>query len=155
MSHFVFGRTSTARLATCHALLQKIAMRALELTPIDFTIVWGWRGMAEQSLMVKTGASKTPWPRSKHNEVDSRGNPESLALDFAPWVKETIPWGDTHAFAVIAGVFFAAAEDVYPDLMLPILRWGGDWDMDGSTQDQTFMDWGHIELVEEGYAKQP
>jgi hypothetical protein len=53
-----------------------------------------------------------------------------------------IPWKDTHAFAVIGGILIAVA-----DAMDVKVRYGGDWDMDGQTTDQTLMDWGHIELV--------
>jgi len=66
----------------------------------------------------------------------------SLAFDFAPWIDGAIPWGDTHIFAVIAGAFFAATLDLGYTV-----RWGGDWDSDGSTKDQRLMDWGHIEVL--------
>ena len=115
-------------------------MLAIQLTPVDFTIVHGWRGEEEQNELVRIGVSKTPWPTSKHNHMQDTA-PCSLAIDFAPWVNGTIPWEDTHMFAVIAGVWFAAAEQ-----HSAVLRWGGDWDMDGMTTDQTFMDWGHMEL---------
>ena len=140
MSDFAYGNKSAQKLSTCHPVLQDVAMRAIKLTPVDFTIVHGWRGEEIQNALVDSGASKTPWPDSKHNHME--GNEAcSLAIDFAPWVGSTIPWKDTHLFALIAGVWFAAADEVGATL-----RWGGDWDMDGLTTDQTFMDWGHLEL---------
>lgn len=138
---FEYGSTSKARLATCHNDIRRVAERALELSPVDITIVWGWRAEEAQNKMVADGASKTPWPNSKHNNKHN-GQPLSLAVDFAPWVKGAIPWNDTHLFAVIAGCFLAAAKELGIKI-----RWGGDWDMDGTTTDQTFMDWGHVELV--------
>ena len=27
------------------------------------------------------------------------------------------------------------------------IRYGGDWDTDGSTKDQSLMDWGHVEIL--------
>lgn len=143
MTGFVFGDRSRQKLATCHPRLQRIAHRAIALTPVDFTIVHGFRGEELQNKLVAEGASKTPWPTSRHNAMRD-GRPSSEAIDFAPWVGGTIPWNDTHLFALIAGVFFAAAKNL--DLG-PVLRWGGDWDLDGLTTDQTFMDWGHIELL--------
>ena len=154
MTDFAYGRASASKLRTCNKTLQDIAMLAIKLTPVDFTIVHGWRGEEEQNELFRTRLSKTPWPDSKHNHflkvrpTDENADPEgfvmvadSLAIDFAPWVNGDIPWDDTHLFAVIAGVWFAAA-----DQHGAVLRWGGDWDMDGLTTDQTFMDWGHMEL---------
>ncbi len=138
-----FGTKSKKKLATVHLNLAVVAERALELSPYDFTIVHGWRNAEIQNALFESGASHTPWPESKHNALDEPGGtPESLALDFAPWIDGKIPWNDTHIFAVIAGCFFAAAWE-----HSVVLRYGGDWDGDGSTKDQTLMDWGHMELV--------
>ena len=71
----------------------------------------------------------------------------SNALDFTPWgrLKDGRmgpPWDDTHSFAMLGGLFLAAGK-----IRSVGLRYGGDWDGDGSTQDQTLMDWGHVELI--------
>ena len=135
---------------TCHQALREVTIRALLLSPYDFTIVHGWRGEEVQNALVDSGASRAPWPTSKHNNIrweDAGRNkqvskPDSLAVDFGPWVNGAIPWNDTHIFAVIAGAFFAASFELnYP------IRWGGDWDSDGSTKDQTLLDYGHVELI--------
>jgi hypothetical protein len=149
---YQFGVASRGKLMGVNGTLVALANHAIRFTPIDFGILWGWRGEADQALMVRTKVSKTPWPLSKHNVVDANSHqPASLAIDFAPWIKGDIPWEDTHTFAVIAGVFFASfaalkyANPNYAEGWE--LRWGGDWDRDGATRDQTFMDWGHLELV--------
>lgn len=142
MSPFAFGSASENRLKTCDPRLQRIANQAIRVTPVDFTIVWGFRGEESQNELFRTGMSQRAWPDSTHNRT-LEGLPWSLALDFAPWVNGRIYWNDTHMFAKIAGVFFAVAGG----LEIP-LRWGGDWNMDGRTTDQTLMDWGHIELLE-------
>ena len=139
---YSFGSKSIAKLDTCHPHLGEIADLALRWSPYDFTVVHGWRGEDIQNALQESGASTKRYPNSKHNHVDGNGVPLSLALDFAPWVDGKIPWGDTHIFAIIAGVFFSAAAE----LEIPV-RYGGDWDSDGSTKDQTLMDWGHLELV--------
>lgn len=141
MGDFVFGKRSRDRLATCHSALASVATRAIEITPVDFTIVHGWRGEEIQNTLFESGASKKRWPQSKHNNTEN-DLPWSLAIDFAPLIKGEIPWKDTHVFALVAGCWFAAAKE-----RGVTLRWGGDWDMDGLTTDQTFMDWGHVELV--------
>ena len=35
----------------------------------------------------------------------------------------------------------------YPNEPPLAIRWGGDWDLDGVTTDQTFMDLAHFEIV--------
>lgn len=138
-----FGRRSLEKLDTCHHDLKQLAFRALSMSPYDFTIVHGWRNEDMQNMLVESGVSRTPWPESKHNYVDeATGSPCSMAIDFAPWVNRGIPWEDTHIFAVVAGCFFAAASDMGIDI-----RWGGDWDSDGLTSDQTLLDYGHVELL--------
>ena len=147
MNTFSFGARSREKLKTCHPALMAVMTRALELSPFDLTIIHGWRGEEIQDALYQSGASKTPWPRSKHNHME--GNlPMSLAVDVAPWLPAhqptPIPWKDEHLFCVMAGVVFAAATE-----RNVTLRWGGDWDMDRLTTDQTFMDWGHFELAGE------
>lgn len=138
---FVFGTASREKLNTCHPKLITVAELAIELSPIDITIVWGFRPMEIQNALHASGASQKRYPDSKHNFLRSSVK-MAKALDFAPWINGGIPWKDTHAFAVVAGVFLSVgiAQEIP-------LRWGGDWDMDGSTEDQTLMDWGHLELV--------
>ena len=138
-----FGEASLAKLHTCSPLLVNVARRAISITPVDFTIVWGYRGEAEQNALEASGASHKRYPESKHNRR-TNGNPDSWALDFAPWVDGRIYWGDTHMFALVAGVILSCAAGRPQPVEL---RWGGDWDGDGKTTDQTLMDWGHVELV--------
>ncbi len=142
MRRWVFSDESRGKLATCHPALQAVATRALELSPVDFMIVWGYRTKAQQDLMIVDKKSKAPWPTSKHNNQDENGNPLSLAIDFAPIIEGRVPWGDERLFARMAGVFDAAATERGVEI-----RWGGDWDRDGSSLDQKFNDLGHIELV--------
>lgn len=136
-----FGQRSLKKLDTCHKDIQEISYRALLLSPYDFTIVHGWRDEDTQNMLVESGVSRTPWPESKHNHINT-GLPCSLAVDFAPWVNNGIPWRETHIFAVIAGCYFSAASYAGIDI-----RWGGDWDSDGLTSDQTLLDYGHVELI--------
>ena len=136
-----YGRKSKLKLDTVYPLLRQVAVRALQISPYDITIIHGWRGEDIQNALYDSGASQKPWPYSKHNNTkDSK--PLSLAIDFGPWVNGRVPWGETHIFAIIAGCFFAAAYELEVEL-----RYGGDWDGDGSTKDQTLMDWGHVECV--------
>ena len=142
MKHHQYGEKSATKLAGVHPLLAKVAIRALEICPYDITIVHGHRGEEIQNALFDSGASHKKFPLSKHNRLGSNGQPASEAIDFGPWVDGSIPWNDTHIFAVVAGSFFAAAIELGVTL-----RWGGDWDGDGSTKDQTLLDWGHVEVI--------
>ena len=143
---FSYGKKSTDKLLTCHPLWHVIMDEALLLSPYDITIVWGWRGEEVQNAFFESGASHKRWPDSTHNKTESTDFADELemsdAIDFAPWVDGKIPWKETHMFAVIAGVIMAVAKRRGVKV-----RWGGDWDSDGSTRDQTLMDFGHIEII--------
>lgn len=130
---YKFGSRSLERLESMHPKLQEVLHAAMAKQVMDFTIIWGYRGKEAQEEAFATGASKKPWPESKHNQFPSP------AADVAPW---PIDWKDTLRFARLVGVIEAAASDCGVRL-----RWGGDWDMDSSSTDQSFMDLGHIELA--------
>lgn len=148
MSSFTYGLASRKKLDTVHPDLSRVMHMALRMSPYDLTIVWGFRNEDEQNRAFAEHRSKKRWPESKHNVIGRDGRPMSLAVDFAPWCRLPdgsmgIPWNDTHAFAVCGGIIIGAAQT----LGIPV-RYGGDWDMDGLTTDQTLMDWGHVELTQ-------
>jgi peptidoglycan L-alanyl-D-glutamate endopeptidase CwlK len=131
---------------TCHDELVVIMSAALALTPpsIDITIVHGFRDK-EQQNSIDPRFTNARWPASYHNATDDAGLPLSDAVDFAPWItlrngKKGIPWTDVKLFSFVAGIIQAAAAE----LDIPI-TWGGDFDRDGSTEDQTLADVGHIQ----------
>lgn len=150
---YSYGVKSQGKLDTCHSALNKTANAGLIVSPVDITIIHGWRGQEVQEALFASGASEKDWPDSKHNNYDMAGDfriEESLAFDFGPWVDGKVPWKDTHMFALIAGIFFAVFDQLQIEGEISnqiLLRWGGDWDMDGSTTDQKLMDWGHMELI--------
>jgi peptidoglycan L-alanyl-D-glutamate endopeptidase CwlK len=115
---------SKDRLETCHPALKAVVYRATELSPVDFTVLCGHRGEADQTAAVAAGTSKTPWPKSKHNSQPSR------AVDLAPY---PIDWKDAERFAILAGAILASAK-----LLGVEITWGGTW--------STFKDRPHFEL---------
>ena len=133
---WVFGHTSTSRLAECHERLRLVAYRALLRSPCDFMVVCGHRSQVEQDAAFASGYSKLRWPTGKHNALPS------LALDFAPW---PMPFSSEPKhlarFYLIAGAFWAAASELGVEI-----RMGVDWDGDGDLTNQTFDDLGHVEL---------
>ena len=149
-----FGLQSLTRLRTCHADIQRVAHRALAISPLDFSVVHGYRNQVQQDALFEKGASQRRWPDSKHNHRDVLGDPCALALDVAPYLSPGwIPWGEgtTHGHSpaqqlrywdILAGTILAAAG-----LESVSLRWGGDWDRDTFLADNKFNDLGHFELV--------
>ena len=129
-----FGERSRMHLATVDPRLATVLNSVIE--HYDFTIVCGARSKEAQDEAFATGASKVQWPNSKHNRD------VSSAVDIAPWTNG-IDWKDSLAFAFLAGLVSKSAHSHGVRL-----RWGGDWVSDGSTRDQSFMDIGHMEIVE-------
>lgn len=135
MNHF--GTNSQLQLATCDKRLQQLAAAALAVGP-DFSIIEGFRNQEMQHRDFLQGKSKLDWPRGRHNSQPSR------AFDFSPYPED---WGEgqlPHArFALIAGIMLACAAQLNIKI-----RWGGDWNRNFDPRDETFLDWGHIELDE-------
>ena len=147
MGKFRLGTASMSKLATCHPLLQDVIEEAMLRTPMDFTVVQGFRNKADQNAAVKAGKSQTPWPTSKHNHMDGP-MPASLAVDVAPWwpTAPHIQWSCTEEFRWLAGFIMGVGSRIVEPKGYR-LRWGGDWDQDGNHHDSKFIDLPHIELV--------
>ena len=124
---YVLGQRSLDRLKGVHADLQKVVRRAIELTPIDFTITEGLRTVERQKALVAAGASQTM--KSRHIT--------GHAIDFAALVGGEVRW-DWPLYGKIAAAFKAAAAE----LGVPIV-WGGDW--------KSLRDGPHVELDRRTY----
>ena len=86
-------------------------MRAIELTPVDFTVLEGLRTPERQKTLVAAGASQTL--KSRH--LDGH------AVDLGAWVDEQVDWSWPLYHKIADAMKTAAA-----DLKIPI-EWGGDW----------------------------
>jgi peptidoglycan L-alanyl-D-glutamate endopeptidase CwlK len=125
---------SEQNLAECHQDLQRLFRTVNQVFPCR--IYEGHRPQDEQDMAVATGASKTPWPNSKHNPMPSE------AVDAYP---VPLNWKDRERFVFFAGVVLGAAS-----VMGINIRWGGDWDGDRDLKDQTLYDLVHFEMVKPG-----
>lgn len=134
-----FGKRSKEHIATLDAKLQLILYEYARTAPkrLDISITCGHRGMEEQTRAVREGRSKTPWPRSKHNSSPSK------AFDFAPYPLREKGWEDLARFARVVGFLEACAARCGVGI-----RCGLDWDRDGQTIDERFIDYPHVELWE-------
>lgn len=130
-----FSFDSMTKLASCDIDLQLILNEAIEI--IDFKVLCGHRGKEEQEKAVREGKSKLHFPNSKHNSLPSK------AVDIAPYFKDkpNIDWNDLLAFGFLAGVVKAVAAKRGKKVI-----WGGDWNNDGRTKNETFLDLPHFEI---------
>ena len=108
---FKLGPRSLARLEGVHPDLVKVVMRAIELTPVDFTVLEGLRTPERQKTLVAAGASQTL--KSRHLT--------GHAVDLGAWVDEQVDWSWPLYHKIADAMKTAAA-----DLKIPI-EWGGDW----------------------------
>ena len=108
---FKLGPRSLARLEGVHPDLVKVVMRAIELTPVDFTVLEGLRTPERQKTLVAAGASQTL--KSRHLT--------GHAVDLGAWVDEQVDWSWPLYHKIADAMKTAAA-----DLKIPI-EWGGAW----------------------------
>ena len=117
MKHHKFGKRSLENLAQMEEPLQKVFIRALELSKYDFGITDALRTHSEQEANVKKGDSKTM--RSRHLP-NVRGLSE--AGDILIY-KNGKPTYEPKLYRKVAASFFKAAFE----LNVPI-EWGGHWE---------------------------
>lgn len=128
------SQNSKALLGKAHPSLRRLA-EAVAAKGVPFRVTCSVRSAAEQNRAFRAGLSKARAGQSPHNY-----NP-SAAIDIAPGWDGPINWQDTAAFDRVAAAFLDAAKALGVSL-----RWGADWDMDGKTSDERFVDRPHIEL---------
>lgn len=108
---FKFSKRSKQRLEGVHPDLVKVMQRALQISPVDFTVLEGLRDLKTQRRYVQQGKSKTM--NSRHLT--------GHAVDIAPYVDGEISWHWPHYY-VLAAAVKQAAKDVGVKV-----EWGGDW----------------------------
>jgi peptidoglycan L-alanyl-D-glutamate endopeptidase CwlK len=123
-----WGKRSLDSLKGIHRDLRRVMDRALQESPIDFTVIEGLRTKERQAQLVKQGASKTM--NSRH----ITGHAVDL-LPHGPDGKGAFDWPLYHKLAPAVKAA-ARAEGV-------ALVWGGDW--------KSFKDGPHFELDRKVY----
>lgn len=129
MNKFKFSQRSENNLKGVHPDLVKVVRRALQLSEIDFIVIEGMRTKERQAQLFKQGATKT---------LNSR-HLTGHAVDIVPY---PLDWNDTAAFGKLAKAMFAAAKE-----LKVTIRWGGDWNRNGRSDDEKFYDGPHFELL--------
>ena len=108
-----YGKTSRARLETCHEDLQKVFNEVIKT--IDCSVLEGIRTKEKQDRMYAEKKSKFKYPKSNHNVTEPNG--KSLAVDVTPY---PLDWKDRERQTLFAGYVLATARS-----MGILLRWGG------------------------------
>lgn len=135
-----YSKASLSKLDTCDSRLQRVFLEVIKHR--DNTILEGHRGQALQHQYFAEGKSKKDWPTGEHNQTPSR------AVDSVPY---PISWElvNKNDRASINEMYLYAGLVLGIAAMLGIpIRWGGDWDGDGTITDQQFHDLPHFELRE-------
>ena len=122
-----FGLRSKANLTGVHPDLVSVATRALELSPVDFTVTEGLRSPSRQKELFAQHKSQTL--RSRHIT--------GHAIDVAALRAGKVTW-NWQEYEDIAKAFKAAAKELCIDV-----EWGGDW--------KSFKDGPHFQLSYESY----
>ncbi len=131
--NYIFSKSSREKLQGVHPDLVKVAELALTLSEVDFKVIEGVRSKQRQTELYKKGATKTM--NSRHIT--------GHAIDFVPL---PLDWNDKQAFGKVAKAMFEASRQ----LKIPI-RWGGDWNRNGRSDDEKFYDGPHFELLRAVY----
>jgi peptidoglycan L-alanyl-D-glutamate endopeptidase CwlK len=121
-----FGKRSKERLKGVDRRLVSVLNELIKI--MDVTIIEGLRSEQRQEKLLEQGSTKTKF--SKHIE--------GKAVDLAPY---PIDWEDRDRFHYMGGMIRGIAKQ----LNVPV-RWGGDWDSDGETKDNSFDDLVHVEI---------
>ena len=121
-----FGKRSKERLKGVDTKLVNVLNELIKI--MDVTIIEGLRSEERQEKLLKEGKTKTKF--SKHIQ--------GKAVDLAPY---PIDWNDRDRFHYMGGMIRGIAKQLNVNV-----RWGGDWDGDGETKDNSFDDLVHIEI---------
>jgi peptidoglycan L-alanyl-D-glutamate endopeptidase CwlK len=161
----VFGQASEARLKGLHPDLVKALRKAIEISPIDFTIVEGLRSDEQCYINFGKGrtsaqctaagcpatyalpsAAKVTWlrePLSSNHRMKSDGF--GHAVDIYPYPVSLVfkgkPKDYEPLFDKLAKAMFQAAKNVGVSI-----RWGADWDLDNVPRERGETDNPHFEL---------
>jgi peptidoglycan L-alanyl-D-glutamate endopeptidase CwlK len=120
MAKFILGKRSTDNLVGVNADLVKVVKRALELSPVDFTVIEGLRTKERQAELLEKGFTRTM--NSRHII--------GQAVDIVPL---PVDWNNPKPFALVAEAMKKAADELGVKI-----TWGGDW--------KSFVDLPHYQI---------
>lgn len=137
------NQKSELNLTGVHPDLCRVVRRAATMT--SFIVVEGVRTLEKQREYFQAGKSKTM--NSRH-----LAKPVGRAVDLCPLIDTDgdgdleLSWKLKDFFPIRDAMFTAAQEESVP------IVWGADWNGDGNTKDESFVDGPHFELDRKHYA---
>ena len=114
-----FSRKSLRELETCDPMLQYLFKEVVK--HFDCSVIEGKRSLEDQQELLNEGATKT--------------------LDSAHLTGRPVDFEDRDRWHYFGGFVLGTARQFGIDVI-----WGGDWDNDTKTKDNTFDDLMHFEL---------
>lgn len=133
MSEFKLSVASEQNLQGVHPDLVKVVRLAITRTKQDFKVIEGLRTHERQKQLLRQGATKTLHSRHLTGH----------AVDLVPL---PLDWGNKQAFNQLAEVMLSCAKELGV-----AIRWGGDWNLNGRSDDERFYDGPHFELLRSQY----
>tara|TARA_R110002074_G_scaffold331563_4_gene501947 strand:- start:2459 stop:2836 length:378 start_codon:yes stop_codon:yes gene_type:complete len=121
-----FSRKSLRELETCDPMLQYLFKEVVK--HFDCSVIEGKRSLEDQQELLNEGATKT---------LDS-AHLTGRAVDVYPY---PVDFEDRDRWHYFGGFVLGTARQFGIDVI-----WGGDWDNDTKTKDNTFDDLMHFEL---------
>lgn len=132
---YKLGNTSMARLVGVDETLVNVVKRAIQITEQDFTVIEGVRSLSRQRELYAQGRTSpgkiVTWTlKSKHIM--------GKAVDLVPY---PLDWNDLEKFDKIKHAMFRAAAEQGVNL-----RWGADWNSNGTPREKGEYDSPHFEI---------
>lgn len=138
---YKFSEQSLKNLEGVHPSLVKVVHAVMALQIMDFRVAEGLRDLKTQEEYVKKGVSKTL--KSKHL-IQPDGFCHAIDLYPSPIDMKAVKAGvakEIARFALLAGCMLSVSK-----LQGVVLVWGGDWNGNGETMDQGFIDMPHMQI---------
>ncbi len=121
MGKFTFGKVSMAQLGTVNPLLKELALKAIEISTVDFGILplGGKRNKTEQKKLFDQGFSKCD------GTIKVSFHQTGNALDLVPYLDGKYTWDNKAAFQAI----YLAVTEAWLDMHNKEYKlvWGGSW----------------------------
>jgi peptidoglycan L-alanyl-D-glutamate endopeptidase CwlK len=142
MGGFGLSKRSRDNLVGVHPKMVEVVKLALsKYATVDFMVIEGVRTQERQNDLYAQGRTKpgrvVTWTKKSNHFVNPRTG-YGHAVDLCP---APVDWNSTAKFNAIAKAMFQAADE----LDIPI-RWGKDWDRDGTYGERGETDSPHFEL---------
>ena len=133
---YTLSNTSLARLRGVDSRLVNVVKRAIEITTQDFMVLEGLRSQERQDELYAQGRTK-PGPIVTWVKVGTHTS--GTAVDLVPY---PVDWNDLSKFDAISKAMFQAAKEQGVRI-----RWGADWNQNGTARERGESDSPHFELA--------